>query len=80
MSIQINYKNNDLKKSLNNLILFTDEKFNINHIKKYISSTEFSYISDLLKTSDLSKKLFVFELNSKKKIVLIKISKSKAMD
>tara|TARA_B100000579_G_scaffold326554_1_gene276432 strand:+ start:1293 stop:2750 length:1458 start_codon:yes stop_codon:yes gene_type:complete len=75
MSIQINYKNNGLKKSLNNLILFTDEKFNINHIKKYISSAEFSYISDLLKTSDLNKNLFVFELNSKKKIVLLSIKK-----
>ena len=67
MSIQINYKSNSSKKNSNNLILFVDEKFNTDTLRKYISSTEFSYIQDLLKTSDLKKNLFVFELNSKKK-------------
>ena len=76
MSIKINYKNSSSKKSLGNLVLFADEKFNVNPLKKYISSLEFSYIADLLKTSDLSKNLFVFELNSKKKIVLISIKKN----
>ena len=53
-----------------------DEKFNIKLIKKYISNSEFSYISDLLKTSDLNKKILVFNLNSKKKIVLVSIKKN----
>ena len=75
MSIQINYKNNNSKKSSNNLILFTDEKFNIYPLKKYISISEFSYIKELIKTSDLTKNLFVFELNSKRKILLISIKK-----
>jgi len=76
MSIQINYKSNNPNKSSHNVILFTDEKFNIGPVKKYISAFESSYISDLLKTSDLSKNLFVFELNSKKKIVIISIKKN----
>ena len=76
MSIQINYKSNNPNKSSHNIILFTDEKFNIGPVKKYISAFESSYISDLLKTSDLSKNLFVFELNSKKKIVIISIKKN----
>ena len=81
MSIQINYKNTNLKKNSNNLVLFTDENFNIKPLKSYISISEFSYISDLLKSSDLKKKLFVFELNSKKKIVLISVKKiNKATD
>ena len=67
MTIQINYKNNGLKKVSSNLVLFVDEKFNINSVKKYISSTEYSYISDLLKNSDLKKQLLLFEINSKKK-------------
>ena len=75
MSIQINYKSNSSKKNSNNLILFVDEKFNTDTLRKYISSTEFSYIQDLLKTSDLKKNLFVFELNSKKKIIIISIKK-----
>ena len=44
-------------------------------MKKFISDSEFSYINDLLKTSDLKKNLFVFELSSKK-IVLISIKKN----
>jgi len=76
MTIQINYKNNGLKKVLVNHVLFVDENFNINGLKKHISNKEFSYISDLLKTSDLKKSLLVFEVNSKKKIILISIKKN----
>ena len=76
MSIQINYKKNGSNKPSNNLVLFSDEKFNINALKKYISISEFSYINDLLKSSDLDKNIFVFELSSKKKIVLISIKKN----
>ena len=67
MSIKINFKNSTSKNISSNLVLFTDEKFNTNSLKKYISQSEFTYITDLLKTSDLNKNLFVFELNSKKK-------------
>ena len=66
MSIQINYKNSSSKKTSTNLILFVDENFNIGVLKKHISNSEFSYISDLLKTSDLKKNLLFFEINSKK--------------
>ncbi len=76
MSIKINQKNSSFKKSLNNIVLFSDEKFNINPLRSNISKFEFSYINDLLKTSDLSKNLLVFELSSKKKIVLISIKKN----
>ena len=72
MSIKINYlKTNN--KSPANLILFSNEKFNTSSLKKYLSNSEFSYINDLLKTSDLKKNLLVFELTSKKNIVLISI-------
>ncbi len=73
MSIKINYSNKPYGKTAANLVLFSNEKFNINGLKKYLSNSEFSYINDLLKTSDLKKKLFVFELTSKKKIVLISV-------
>ena len=75
MSIKINYSKKTISKSLANLVLFSDEKFSINGLKKSLSSSEFSYINDLLKSSDLKKNLFVFEVNSKKKIVLISIKK-----
>ncbi len=67
MAIQINYSNKAISKSSSNLVLFVDEKFNIDKLKKYLSNTELSYINELLKTSDLKKNMFVFEINSKKK-------------
>ena len=76
MSIKISYLNKLSNKSLANIVIFTDEKFNINDLKKYFSSSETSYISDLLKTCDLKKNLLVFEINSKKKIILISIKKN----
>ena len=75
MSIKINYLNKVISKSSANLVLFADEKFNISNLKNYISKTEFFYINDLLKTSDLKKNMFIFEVNSKKKIFLISIKK-----
>ena len=76
MSIKINFKNSISKKNTANLVLFADEKFSTKNLKKYVSISEFSYITDLLKNNDLSKNLFVFELNSKKKIVLVSIKKN----
>ena len=62
MSIKINYSNKAISKSSANLVLFADEKFSSNSLKKYLSNLEFSYISDLLKTSDLKKNMFVFDM------------------
>ena len=75
MSIQINYKNKALKNPSANLVLFVDENFSIKGLNKYISNSEFSYISDLLKKSDLKKDLLLFEINSKKTIFLVSIKK-----
>ncbi|MDB4066236.1 leucyl aminopeptidase [Candidatus Pelagibacter sp.] len=75
MTIQINYKISGLRKLRSNLVLFVDEKFNISGLKKHILNSEFSYISDLLKNSDLKKDLLAFEINSKKTIFLISIKK-----
>ena len=73
MSIDIKYLNNTNSNTNANLVLFSNEKYNLNNLKKYFSNSEFSYVSDILKTSDLKKNLLVFELNSKKKIILISI-------
>ena len=73
MSIKLNYSNKTSSKISSNIVLFCDEKYSVSGLKKYLSNTEFSYINDLLKTSDLKKNLFVFEVNSKKKIELVSI-------
>jgi len=75
MAIKINYSKNITGKSPLNLVLFVDEKLNIDSLKKYITNNEYSYIGDLLKSSDLKKNIFVFEVSSKKKIILISIKK-----
>ena len=76
MSIKLNYLNKTSNKLSSNLVLFCDEKYSVNGLKKYLSNDEFSYISDLLKTIDLKKNLCVFDVNSKKKIILISIKKN----
>ncbi len=73
MSVKINYSNKKFNNSNSNLVFFSNDKANINGIKKYISDNEFSYISDLFKSSDLKKSIFIFELSSKKKIILVLI-------
>ena len=55
MSIKINYSSKTYNKSSDNIVLFSNEKFNITNLEKYLSETEYSYIQDLLKTSDLKK-------------------------
>ena len=76
MSIEISYKNRILNKNPKNLILFVDEKFNIFNIKKHISRSEFVIISDLVKTRDENKKIVAFDINSKKKIILVSLKKN----
>jgi len=76
MSIKINYKKNISTKSTINIVLFVNENFNIKDIKKYISNSEFSYIADLLKNSDLKKDSLFFEVNSKKTIFLVSVKKN----
>ena len=65
MTAQIFYKNND---NSNNQVLFVEENYNISNIKKHVSSSELSYIKEILKNSDLKKKTLSLNLNSKKKI------------
>ncbi len=76
MSIKISYSNKIIKSSSANIVLFSKDKFSLTGLKKYLSNNEFSYVNDLLKNSDLKKNLLIFEVSSKKKIVLILIKKN----
>ena len=76
MPVTINYKDNSSKKKASNLILFSDEKFTISSLKKYISNNEYQYISDLIKTRDLKGKIQSFDISSKKKVILIALKKN----
>ena len=63
MTIKINYTNKTINKLASNLVLFCDEKYSTSGIKKYVSDAEFSYINDLIRTIDVKKNLFFFEVN-----------------
>ena len=76
MNIKINFKKQVFNKSNENLILFVDENFNISSLKKNISNFDYSYISDLLKTRDSKKKIITFDINSKRKIILVSLKKN----
>ena len=73
MSVQISYSDIKFNSSKSNLVLFSNGSNYVNDLKKYVSSNEFSYISDLLKAGGLKKNLFLFELSSKKKIIIVLI-------
>ena len=76
MTVKINYSNKSKDNAKASTVLFVDDKFNTKILKKFLANNELNYINDLLKNSDLKKNLFVYELNSKKKIVLISIKKN----
>ena len=76
MSIVINYKNSLLNNKHFNSLFFVDEKFNLSILKKYFSKSEYLFLEDLIKSSDLTKKIIKFDLNSKKKIILISFKKN----
>ena len=68
MSIKINYSKKTISKIASNLVLFSNDKFSTNGLKRYLSNSEFSYINDLLKTSDLKKIYMFLRLVQKKKL------------
>ncbi len=75
MSITVNYKKNEYKKNSSQLVLFVNENFNLLDLRKYMSKNEYSLINDLLKSRDTKQKILVFEVSSKRKIILISIKK-----
>ena len=76
MTVQITYKNKVLINNAYNLVLFVDEKMNISSLKKHISASEYAFISDIIKTKDIKKKIITFDISSKKKIILVSIKKN----
>ena len=76
MNVKIIYNNSLSKKYLKNKLFFVDESLNIQLLKKFITSKEYSYLSDLLKNIDNKKKVSLFQYSSSQSIILIKIKKN----
>ena len=73
MTLKISYSKKINLKNSRNLVLFCNEKFNLTNLKTFLSSSEYNFISDLIKTIDTKKKFLDFAINSKKNIILIPI-------
>ena len=56
MPINIKYSSKISNPKSGNLVLFSDEKFNVTNLKKYLSNPEFYYINDLIKNKRCEKK------------------------
>ena len=67
MPIKIDFLKKKISKLELNTVLFCNGELNTGNIKKYLSKNETTYINDLLKTSDPKKKIYIFEISSKKK-------------
>ena len=76
MKITVNYKKKLSAKNSSNLIFFVNEKYNLINLSKFITKPEYNYVIDLIKSQDLTKKILIFDINSKKKIILISLKKN----
>jgi len=76
MSVIINYKANFIKKNSSNIIMFTDENFNILGLKKHFLKSDFSFILDLIKTKEKKDNILSFDISSKKKVILVSLKKN----
>ena len=77
MSISINYNSKTYKGNYSNHILFVEENFSkIQNLKKYITKAEYSFVSDVIKINDIKKEILSFDINSKKRMILISANKN----
>ena len=58
------------------IAFFTNEKSEITHLKKYLSSTDHKNLNVLLKNKNKKKGLLSFDLNPNQKIILISLKKN----
>ena len=72
MTLKISYLKQSINKFSSNLILFVNDNFKISGLKQIFTNSEFSYVKDLLKSSDLKKPLS-FRTKLEKKIILVSI-------
>ena len=56
MSVLINYKNNSSKSKTGSWIFFVDEKYSLSGLKMNFTKSENEFITDVLKSQNLSKK------------------------
>ncbi len=77
MSVQVVYKNKAKTSDLRDIVLFSDENFQIKNGKNMFSKFQISYIEKILKNKKKSKKSFIsFNINENTNLILISLKNS----
>jgi len=76
MTVQVNYINKIKSKFSNNYALFADEKFQVSNLNNLFDQKQILYIKEVTKKANVKSNFFLFNLNSKQQIVLIKLKKN----
>ena len=80
MPIKINFKKKISSKFPSNNTIFFDQKFTISSLKNFFKKSELEYIDQILKRKNIDNDIISFELNSKKNLVFIKVSKDMSIE
>ncbi len=73
MTVQISHINKANIKTSYNQVLFTNKNLDINNLKKDFTKDEGLFIKDILKKTNNKKGIFLFNVSSKKKLILIPV-------
>ena len=76
MIVQVSNINKVNTKSSNNYALFANEKFEVSNLKDLFSKNEISFIREVVQKKHDKKNFIIFNLNSKKQVILIKTKKN----
>ena len=69
MSVQIIYNKKLSLKNAINKVLFIDDKYKILRLKSFLTTKEYNYVSDLIKSKNYKNKFLSFDINSRVKII-----------
>ena len=76
MTLKINYIDKLSKTSSTNLAIFVEERVNTKLLANFFSKNQISYIEQMLKKKTFEKKINIFDLDIKKSIIFITLSKN----
>ena len=74
MKIKVNF-NKSKNQQILDYAVFLNDYYNLQHLKTFFTITEINLIKEIIKTSNLKKNIISLNLNSKKKIYLVKVEK-----
>ena len=76
MSIKINYIKKNNTNVHKDIALFVNETFEISHLKKFLNKSEITFLENIIKKKNTSKKIISLDLNANKSLIIIKILKN----